>query len=128
MFEVASNCNNKSVPNWKQLRILETKALRLGVWFRVLQRIDRILLDLIIEVVNIIRNGKLANNIITVTIKLKATKSSFSRSLFQIGLPMPQISYIAQKLRNLFAKTWLLNSSFIKFIPIMCINDLGASK
>ena len=46
----------------KQLVNLKTKAMRSGAWFKALQRIDRVLFDLTIRVVDTIRSAKLAKS------------------------------------------------------------------
>ena len=84
---------------------LKTKAMRSGAWFKALQRIDRVLFDLTIRVVDNIRSAKLAKSILVLTRKLEdAMKSSFSIRLREIGLPLAQkISFTAQKLGNISA-------------------------
>ena len=84
---------------------LKTKAMRSGAWFKALQRIDRVLFDLTIRVVDNIRSAKLAKSMLVLTRKLEdAIKSSFSNRLREIGLPLAQkISFTAQKLGNISA-------------------------
>ena len=56
--------------------------MRSGAWFKALQRIDRVLFDLTIRVVDNIRSAKLAKSITVLTRKLEdAMKSSFSSRL-----------------------------------------------
>jgi hypothetical protein len=111
--------------NKKQLVNLKSKALRSGVWYKVLQRIDRVLFDLTIKVVANIRSHQLAKSMLALTRKLEnGIKGTFARSLYDIGLPLAQkISSIAQKLRNFSAAEWLLDSSFIMFLAVIHIND-----
>ena len=68
---------------------LKTKAMRSGAWFKVLQRIDRVLFDLTIRVVGNIRSAKLAKSIAVLARKLEdAMESSFSSRLREIGSPL----------------------------------------
>ena len=108
----------------KQLVNLKTKAMRSGVWFKVLRRIDRVLFDLTIRVVNKIRSVNLTKSILVVATKLEdAMKSSFSSRLREIGLLLVQkISLLAQKLGNIFASGWVFDSSFADFLAVMHLN------
>ena len=84
--------------------------MRSGAWFKALQRIDRVLFDLTIRVVDNIRSAKLAKSIAVLTKKLEdAIKSNFSSRLRTIGLPLAQkISFTAQKLGNISAGGWVI--------------------
>ena len=99
--------------------------MRSGVWFKALQRIDRVLFDLTIRVVGVIRSAKLARSIDVLVRKLEGIMDrSFSDSLRQMGLPLVQkLSLIAQKLGNLSASSWVLDSSFAFFLAVMKINN-----
>ena len=118
MFKATLNCNSFPFLNKKQLMNLKTKAMRSGAWFKALQRIDRVLFDLTIRVVDNIRSTQLAKSILVLTRKLEnAMKGSFSIRLREIGLPMAQkISSTAQKLGNISAINWALDSSFAFFL------------
>jgi hypothetical protein len=123
---------SKAVPNGaafcfldrKRLVSLKTRAMRSGAWFKALQRIDRVLFDLTIRVVDTIRSAKLAKSIAVITRKLEdAMESSFSSRLREIGLPLAQkISFAAQKLGNISAGGWVFDSSFAIFLAVMHIN------
>ena len=116
--------------NKKQLVHLKSKAMRSGAWFKTLQRIDRVLFDLTIRVVDNIRSSKLAKSILMLTRKLEdAMKNSSSSRLREIGLPLAQkISFTAQKLGNISAGEWIYDSSFAVFLAVMHINDFKAFK
>jgi hypothetical protein len=108
----------------KQLLNLKTKALRSGVWFKTLQRIDRVLYDLTIRIVDDIRSPRLAKSMLALTEKLeKAVKSNFLRRLYEIGVPLAQqICSIGQKIGSLSAAEWQDDSSFIRFLAVLQIN------
>ena len=109
---------------------LKTKAIRSGVWFKSLQRIDRALFDLTIRVVDNIRSAKLTKIIAVLTKKLEgAIKGSFSGHLRTIGLPLAQrVSLMAQKIGNISAINWAFDASFAIFLAITHINDTKNSK
>ena len=108
-----------------QLIKLKLKAMRAGVWFRALPRIDRALVDLTIKVTNNIRSITLAKNILVVVRKLeRSLESSLLRALREVGLPLAQkLSLIAQKWGNTSAESWPSDSSFINFLAVMYINE-----
>ena len=108
-----------------QLIKLRLKAMRAGVWFRALPRIDRALVDLTIKVTNNIRSITLAKNILAVTRKLEGfLESRLLRAFREVGLPRAQkLSLVAQKWGNTSAESWSSESSFINFLAVMYINE-----
>ena len=117
--------NNPSTPlNRIQLMKLRIKAMRAGVWFRALPRIDRVLVDLTIKVAENIRSPYLAKSIFAVVGKLEGLlESSVLKSFRLIGRPLAKkISGVAQKLGNTSAKSWADDSSFAFFLAVMHTN------
>ena len=112
----------------EQLLKLKTKAMRSGAWFKMLRRIDRVLLDLTIRVVDKIRSVKLAKSINVLAKKLAfTTRQGFSSRLSEIGLPLAQkISFAAEKLGNPFAKSWAFDHSFVFFLAVLHVNAVNA--
>ena len=125
MFKASLDSGGFRFLNKKQLVNLKTKAIRSGLWFKVLQRIDRVLFDLTIRVVDNIRSAQLAKSILELTRKLEnGVKGGFSRSLVEIGLPLAQkLSRTAQRIGNISAKDWAFDSSFATFLAILEINN-----
>jgi len=123
--ETASGFLNKT-----QLIKLRLKAMRAGVWFRALPRIDRALVDLTIKVASNIRSFTLAKNLLAVTRKLEGfLESSLLRALREVGLPLAQkLSLVAQKWGTPSAESWSSDSPFIKFLAVMYINEPKAFK
>jgi hypothetical protein len=110
--------------NRAQLMKLRQKAIRAGVWFRALPRIDRVLVDLTIKVAENIRSTHLAKSIFAVVGKLEGLlESSVLKSLRLIGRPLAEkTSSIAQKLGNVSAGAWASDSSFAFFLAVMHTN------
>jgi hypothetical protein len=108
----------------EQLVKLRSKAMRAGVWFRALPRIDRVLVDLTIRVAGKIRSATLARNILAVTRKLEGLLgNSVLRTFREIGVRLAQkISLVAQKWGNASAKIWASDVSFVNFLAVMHIN------
>jgi hypothetical protein len=103
---------------------LKCKAIRAGVWFRALPRIDRVLVDLTIKVTENIHSGILAKSIFAVMGKLEVLmESSVLKSLRLVGLPLAEkLGSIAQKFGNTSAKSWANDSSFAFFLAILHTN------
>ena len=111
--------------NTAQLIKLKLKAIRAGVWFKALPKIDRVLVDLTIKVASNIRSFTLAKNILAVARKLEEfLESGLLRAFRAVGVPLAQkLSSIAQKWGNTSAENWATNISFIKFLAVMYINE-----
>ena len=110
--------------NRTQLIKLKFKAMRAGVWFKALPRIDRVLVDLTIKVTENIRSISLAKSILTVVGKLEGLlESSVLKSLRSVGRQLAEkLSLIAQKWGNVSAKNWATDSSFAFFLAVMHTN------
>ena len=113
--------NTSSFLNRSQLVKLRLKAMRAGVWFRTLPRIDRALVDLTIKVAENIRSAHLVRSILSVVGKLEGLlESSFMKSLRLVGRPLAEkISSMAQKLGNTSAASWATDPSFAFYLAVM---------
>jgi hypothetical protein len=110
--------------NRTQLIKLRVKAMRAGVWFRALPRIDRVLVDLTIKVTENVRSEYLAKSIFAIMGRLEGLlENSILKSLRLIGRPLAEkISLAAQKLGNDSAKSWANDLSFAFFLAVMHTN------
>ena len=109
-----------------QLVKTKTKAIRSGLWFKSLRRIDRVLIDLTIRVAHKnVRSLILSRNLLTVMEKLHSLlESNFSRVVRELGYPLARkISLLAQEWGNPSAIQWSSNLSFMKFLAVMNINE-----
>ena len=125
MLEKRPLDNASSFLNKAQLMKLRLKAMRAGVWFRALPRIDRVLVDLTIKVASSVRSVTLAKNLLAVIRKLEGfLESSLLRALREVGFPLAQkLSLVAQAWGNTPAKNWAFDSSFAFFLAVLHIND-----
>jgi hypothetical protein len=117
--------NALSFSNKKQLVKLKQKAIRSGVWFRTLPRIDRALFDLTIKVISgSIRSATLAKSIISIVGKLGALlESKLARAIREIGFPLAyKLSLLAQKWGNQDAQEWVKDTEFARYLAIMKYN------
>src|SRR4030067_3020093 len=108
-----------------QLAKLKLKAMRSGVWFRALRRIDRALIDLTIKVASTVRSATLARSILALARKLEGImESGFSRALRGVGFQRAQkLSLVAQKWGNLSANEWSSDQSFVRFLAVLSLNE-----
>jgi len=123
MYEAVTKITVSSSPNKKQLMVMKAKAMRSGAWFKVLKRIDRVLLDLTIKVIDNVRSAKLAKSVSDILGKLENAVQGASSRFYEAGLPLAQkISNICQKIGNPSASSWAYDSSFIKFLGVLQVN------
>ena len=104
-----------------QLLKLRRKAIRMGVWFRSLSRIDRALVDLTIKVADSVRSAFLAQRLFVVARKLEGfLESRFSRAVVEVGLPLARkLSLIAQQWGNVIASEWANDMGFARYWAVM---------
>ena len=108
-----------------QLMKLKLKAMRAGVWFKALPRIDRVLVDLTIKVAGTVRSFTLASKILTVIRKLESVmESRFLRAVKEIGFPIARkLGLIAQKWGNTTTKNWESDKGFARYLAAMSLNE-----
>ena len=103
-------------------RLAEAKktALRRGVWFRVLNRVERGIIDLTVRYVEVIKSTKLAKVVTAIIEKLQTKMESMIDKLVRtIGLPLARkISNIAVSWGNRLASAWSEDCSFARFLVV----------
>lgn len=120
----ASQVGNFGFFDKTQLMKLKLKAIRCGVWFTALQRIDRVLIDLTIKVNINVRSYTLAKSILTVARKLQEVfQSKLAHKIKEIGIPLTRkLSRLAQNWGNKGAREWVNDADFARFLTIMKLN------
>jgi len=108
-----------------QLLKLKLKAMRAGVWFKALPRIDRVLFDLTMRVAGSVRSFILANSILAVVRKLEGVmESRFSRAVREVGFPFARkLSLIARGWGNVAAEGWGSDVGFARYLAAMSLNE-----
>jgi hypothetical protein len=103
---------------------VKTRALRRGVWFRVLTRVERACIDLTIMVVERVRSRLLQKVLFFVIEKLeKAMESQVQRLMHEIGNNIAKnMSQIAKTWGNESAVKWVEDSGFILYLTITYLN------
>lgn len=113
-----------------QLVRFRLRAMRAGVWYKNLPRIDRVLIDLTIRVADGVRSASLARCVFAVTRKLEGLlESRLVRSIREFGVPLARkLSLYAEKWGNSLASSWSGDAMFARFLAVMHINgNFGAS-
>jgi len=130
MLKAALRGTTSNLLDKRLLKKVKVRAFRNGAWFRALHRLDRVLVDLTIRVVDRIRSATLVKNILTVIRKLEENVvGDLLRDLNGFGLSLARkLSLIAQRWGNTSAKKWAFDLSFLRFLVVLHINDPRYSK
>jgi hypothetical protein len=103
-------------------KLTQTKkhALRRGIWFKALNRIERGIIDLTVKYVDNIKSAKLAKVLTAIFVKLQTTtESMIDRLVRTIGLTLTQkISNIAVSWGYHSATLWANDSAFARFLVV----------
>jgi len=105
---------------------LRRKALRKRLWFSVLSRTERAILNLVPGCVDVVKSQELLRIIENITAKIhEALKSPVERLKDHIGTPLARkISAIAQRWGNRSASGWAKDERFIQYLTIVKMNDI----
>jgi len=104
-----------------QLVKLRGKAHRRSLWFKVLNRAERGLMDLAIKIVERVRSLVLARSLISVVKKLKdAMESEVMYLMRTVGRVLAhKLSEIVQGWGNKSAQYWANDLDFIQYLAVM---------
>lgn len=107
-----------------RLAFLKQRAMRKRVWFKILDRAERAIVDLTIQTVKKIRSSTLKEMLTTISEKLmEAMKSQIAKLTETIGRPLAQkIARLAFYWGNPESLEWSKDSSFPQYLAIMEIN------
>ena len=107
-----------------QLFKLKLKAVRAGVWFRALPRIDRVLVDLTIRVAQCVRSAALAKSILSIARKLEMLlEGKVSRATREVGFSLAsKLSMIARNWGYEGARFWPSDEGFARYLAVMKLN------
>ena len=105
---------------------LRLRALRRRVWFKVLSKVERSLIDLVLRTVKKVRSSMLARSLTIIVKKLlNAMESQITRQTRTIGFSLAQnLSRIAQSWGNKSAWRWAKDAGFAQYLTITCLNSL----
>jgi hypothetical protein len=132
--------NNSPKPNSKApsgnalsvKKLFEAKrsALRHGIWYRALNKLERGVVDLTVRYVNDVKSTKLAQVLTAIIQKLQvAAESIVDKMVKSIGFAQAKkISEIASRLGNRSACAWAGDSKFARYLAVMHMNGTGLFK
>jgi len=105
---------------------LRKKALRKRLWFRLLDPVERAILNLVPRCVDVVKSQELLRIINNIIAKIEeALESRVQRLRDLIGMPLAgKICLIAQKWGNKSARKWAEDESFIQYLTIVKMNDI----
>jgi len=107
-----------------ELAKLRVRALRRGVWFRVLTRAERAQIELTMKVVKRIRSLFLAKVLTNIVEKLlEAMESKVARLTREVGSALARkLSGIAQNWGNESAESWTADPGFTRYLAVTYMN------
>jgi hypothetical protein len=117
---ISARGKNCYLPAVRVLAEAKKIALRKRVWYKLLNRVERGIIDLTVKYVNTIKSRKLAIVVTAIISKLQsATENTLDRLVRTIGLPLTRkISNIAINWGNRLASKWADDCSFAKFLVL----------
>ena len=124
MLKTEHDSSHSNFLDREMLVKLKLRSIRAGVWFRGLPRIDRVLVDLTIEVADCVRSSHLAKCLLAVTGRLEGLlESKLSRAVREFGLAIAsKLSVLAQSWGNKTAFVWASDEGFARYWAVMKLN------
>lgn len=112
--------NRFSLSRFELVKV-RAKARRRGVWFRVLSRVERGLIDLAIKIVERPRSLVLARSLVGVVEKLlDALESEVTRLMRTVGHSLAKkLSEFALSWGNESASLWTSDLSFVRYLAMI---------
>ncbi len=109
----------------QDLLTFKKRALRLNLWFRVLSRTERAIVDLTLKCVERIRSPILETAVYSITNRvLRALERGFLSKAEEIGQEIAkQMCRIAQNWGNDGAFEWKLDVNFVRFLGVITLNQ-----
>jgi hypothetical protein len=106
---------------------IKARAFRHRVWFKVLSRAERAIIDLTVKCVERVRSPVLAAIVSSIVGKvLKILKSGFLEKVNRVGSAIAEkVCGVAEGWGNENASSWKHDSGFIRFLGVNAIATLG---
>ena len=108
-----------------QLVALRRQSMRRGVWYRVLNRLERAQVNWTVRIVKRVRSSLLAHVLDLIIEKLmEALESRVLRAIRQVGIPAAlRLSRIAQSWGHKEGRAWARDRKFVRFLAVMSLNE-----
>lgn len=109
---------------------MRRKALRKGVWFKVLDCAERAILNLVPRCVEKPRSARLIDMLAKIIVKIEnALKSPVDILVGQVGRPLAKrLSQIAQKWGHKDAGEWATDDGFARYLAIVNMNSFSYTR
>lgn len=103
---------------------IRSRAIRRGVWFKALSRIERGILDLTIKVTDKVRSQLLLKTLRSIVKKLlTALESKVTLWVRKVGRSLAKkLSLTAERWGNISARKWAEDKGFIQYLAVMKMN------
>ena len=107
------------------LRSVRRDALRKRTWFKSLDKLERGIVNLTIDIVKNLKSQLLAVELVKILAKLRdATKNVFTKYIEKIGYrKLREAVQISLSLGNFVAKEWLRDSYYAEWFAVNNINN-----
>ena len=104
---------------------MKKKALRKGVWYRTLDRVERGIVSLTARLIDRVESEMLGVELVKILVKLmKALKSGFVRHMEVFGFGRVfELSRLAFEWGNSVAKGWVHDMGFVGYVSMMDLNQ-----
>jgi len=111
--------------NRQHLFSIRNKALRKGVWYSTLDRVERGIVSLTARLIDRVESEILGVELVKILAKLvKALKSGFVRHMETFGLGRVfELSRFATEWGNSVAKGWAFDTGFVGYVSMMDLNQ-----
>ena len=105
------------------LSAIRVRAIRRGLWWRVLSRVERATVDLTIRVVDCVRSRLLSEILVKIVGKLEEALNAVELMVARVGRPLAlKLSRLAVGWGYVEAKDWASDSEFIRYLGVMAMN------
>ena len=106
---------------------VKARAMRRGVWFRVLSRVERACVDLVVKVVGRVRSSRLQEMLASILSKLEdAMRNPVQHLMCTEARSLAlKLSHIAERWGNESAIRWVKDTSYIRFLAISLLNSVS---
>jgi len=103
---------------------IRSRAIRTRVWFRVLSKVERSIIDLTIKCVEKVRSSILARTISTIIGKiLQSLEERFMTRAERVGREFAErLCAIGERWGNKTCSSWKCDKCFIKFLGVNALN------
>lgn len=108
----------------QDLERIKLRAVRTRLWYRILSKVERAIIDLTIKCTDKVRSNVLAATISTIISKiLLSSKESFMTKAEKIGNEIAQkLGAIGERWGNASSCDWKRDKCFARFLGVTAIN------